>query len=297
MRFFLRFFYLALLLMTIFVLPVYGQANISLSAEHAVVIDEQTGEIVFSKNAHEQTEIASLTKIMTAIVAIEHGDLSDEIVAKERAIHATGSSIYLQQDETMSLEDLLYGLMLRSGNDAAVAIAEHIGGSVEGFTLLMNEKVKLLGLESTTFKNPHGLDEVNHLSTAYDVAQMMRYSMKNDIFRKIAGAPYYQSEDRTYRWNNKNRLLTELYEYCIAGKTGFTKKAGRTLVTTAAKGNQSFIVVTLNAPDDWNDHIRLYEWAFTDSEDVDETDAPEQYSFLQLYKLLWGSIFQVNDHG
>src|SRR5699024_7368504 len=139
----------------------------------ALLMDASTGRVLVEKNAHEQTRIASLTKIMTAIIAIEEGKLDDIVLASERAVHISGSSIYLQQNEKIRLEDLLYGLMLRSGNDAAVAIAEHIGGSMEGFVYLMNEKARLLGMVNTHFMNPHGLDEDGHYSTAYDLAKLM----------------------------------------------------------------------------------------------------------------------------
>jgi D-alanyl-D-alanine carboxypeptidase len=160
------------------------------------------------------------------------------------------------------LEDLLYGLMLRSGNDAAIAIAEHVGGSVEGFVFLMNQTAASLGMTDTHFMNPHGLDEEEHYSTAYDMALLMRYAMGNKTFSKISGTTSYQAKTYDYPWRNKNKLLTMLYEPSTGGKTGFTKKAGRTLVTTAKKEKLSFIVVTLNAPDDWNDHMLLYEWGF-----------------------------------
>lgn len=280
-------------------LSVNGQTSIEISAQHAIMIDQHTGEIIYAKEANTQTEIASLTKILTAIVAIENGKLDDVVSVSERAIHTSGSSIYLQEQEKLRLEDLLYGLMLRSGNDAAVAIAEHIGGSVEGFTFLMNEKLKLLGLQQTHFSNPHGLDEAEHLSTAYDVAKIMQYSMENSIFREIAGAKSFQSEVRTYQWNNKNRLLTELYEHCIAGKTGFTKKAGRTLVTSAKKDNQELIVVTLNASDDWNDHARLYEWAFHMEEEktvLGDTWITEQ-SILRQIKYYFMQMMKVTPNG
>ena|SRR5690625_740650 len=232
------------------------------SAHNAVLLDQSSSRILFEKNAHEKTSIASLTKVMTAIVAIEYGELDDKVETSARAIHTSGSSIYLQKDEKMTLEDLLYGLMLRSGNDAAVAIAEHIGGSVEGFVYLMNEKAAYLGLSNTHFANPHGLEDEEHYSTAYDVAKIMQYAMNNEEFKKITSSKSYHSKNRTYQWNNKNKLLKIYEEFCIGGKTGFTKRAGRTLVTSSEKENFQVIAVTLNAPDDWNDHMSLYNWGF-----------------------------------
>src|SRR5690625_4455396 len=164
----------------------------------------------------------------------------------------------------MKLKDHLYGLMLRSGNDASVAIAEHIGGSVEGFVFLMNEKAKYLGMTNTHFANPHGLDEENHYSSAYDIAILLNYANQNKMFQKVSKEEFYQAENRTYKWRNKNKLLTQLYDYCTGGKTGFTRTAGRTLATTAENGELSLVTVTLDAPDDWNDHIALFEWGFNE---------------------------------
>ncbi|MDY0408347.1 D-alanyl-D-alanine carboxypeptidase family protein [Paracerasibacillus soli] len=159
----------------------------TVSAQNAILIEQSTGRVLFEKNAHDQRPIASITKIMTAIIAVESGMMDDMTAASRRAIYTEGSSIYLEQGEKMSIKDLVYGLMLRSGNDAAVAISEHIGGSVEGFVYLMNEKAKWLGMENTSFKNPHGLHEENHYSSAYDMAILMRYAMDNDVFREISG--------------------------------------------------------------------------------------------------------------
>src|SRR5690625_2231585 len=247
-----------------FLFPTIGQSveQLHVSANNSVLIESTSGRVLYEKRAHEQKPVASITKVMTAIVAIEHGNLADKVQASNHAVHMTGSSIYLQEDEEMTLEDLLYGLMLRSGNDAAVAIAEHIGGSEEGFVYLMNEKARYLGMNNTNFKNPHGLDEDNHYSSAYDIAILMRYAMDNKVFETISNTKSYQSKNRSYKWFNKNKLLTKLYKHCTGGKTGFTRKAGRTLVTTAEKNNLSFIAVTLNASDDWNDHISLYENGF-----------------------------------
>ncbi|HLR71564.1 MAG TPA: D-alanyl-D-alanine carboxypeptidase family protein [Pseudogracilibacillus sp.] len=247
-----------------FLFPTVGQSieKVQVSANNAVLIEESTGRILFEKQAHEKRPVASITKLMTAIIAIEQGKLEDIVVPSDRAIHMEGSSIYLQKSEKMSLEDLLYGLMLRSGNDAAVAIAEHIAGSVEGFVFLMNEKASYLGMTNTHFANPHGLDEDGHYSSAYDIAILMKYAMDNDVFKEIASTEHYQSDNRTYQWQNKNKLLTQLYNYCTGGKTGFTNKAGRTLVASAQKESLSLIAVTLDAPDDWNDHIHLFEQAF-----------------------------------
>ncbi|KMY54657.1 D-alanyl-D-alanine carboxypeptidase [Bacillus sp. FJAT-27231] len=237
------------------------------SAASAVLMEQQSGRVLYAKNPHAVMRIASITKIMTAIIAIESDKLDEKVKVSERAVHTEGSSVYLKKGEKIPLEDLVYGLMLRSGNDAAVAIAEHVGGSLEGFVYLMNEKAKEIGMKHTYFANPHGLDDSEkHRSTAYDMALLTRYAMKNAEYRKISGTEVYRSPDPDGEWDriwyNKNRLLTEKYKYCTGGKTGYTKKAKRTLVTTATKGDLDLIAVTLNAPDDWNDHIYLYEQGF-----------------------------------
>lgn len=254
--------WMAAVLITILVFPMVGQAKPGVSAQNAVLIEQSSGRILFAKNAHEKQPIASITKIMTAIIAIESGKMQETVTSSKRAVHIDGSSIYLKQGETMKMEDLVYGLMLRSGNDAAIAISEHIGGSVEGFVHLMNEKARWLGMTNTHFSNPHGLDEDKHYSTAYDMAILMQYAMTNEQFQTITKAQTYKAETRSYAWQNKNKLLTSYYKYCTGGKTGFTSKSGRTLVSSASKKNMDLIAVTLNAPDDWRDHIGMYEWAY-----------------------------------
>lgn len=246
------------------IFPPVGQAstNPSVSANNAILMEQSSGKVLFEKKAHEKQSIASITKVMTAIIAIESGKLDETATASRRAIYTEGSSLYLEQGEKMTIEDLVYGLMLRSGNDAAVTISEHVGGSVEGFVYLMNEKADWLGMTNTHFDNPHGLESDTHYSTAYDMALLMRYAMDNDIFQEVAGTITHQAKSRSYAWKNKNKLLTQYYDKCIGGKTGFTKKAGRTLLTSANEKDMNLIAVTLNAPDDWRDHIGMYEWAF-----------------------------------
>ncbi|MCA0970295.1 D-alanyl-D-alanine carboxypeptidase [Halobacillus litoralis] len=261
------------LLMTMLLLtfsPIKGQANpnLGVSAEHAVLMDSESGRVLFEKDAYDSSLIASTTKIMTAIIAIESGKLDEKVEVSGQAVRTEGSSIYLTEDEKIPLRDLVYGLMLRSGNDSAVAIAEHVGGSVEGFTHLMNEKAQWLGMQSSHFENPHGLDGETHFSSAYDLGLLMAYAMKDETFREVTGSEKYLSENRDYAWMNKNKLLTKYYEPTNGGKTGFTKKAGRTLVSSAERDGMELIAVTLNAPDDWNDHQRMYEWGFEHFETV-----------------------------
>ena len=247
-------------------IPQKVDASVSVSARGAVLMEQESGRVLFEKDAHTKRRIASITKIMTAILAIESGKMNEIVKVSEQATRAEGSSVYLKPGEKIKLEHLVYGLMLRSGNDTAVAIAEHVGGSLDGFVYLMNQKAKEIGMLNTHFSNPHGLDDhEDHYSTAYDMALLTRYAMQNKTYQKIAGTKNYKApnptEDWDREWKNKNRLLTK-YKYTTGGKTGYTKRAKRTLVTTASKGDMRLIAVTLNASDDWNDHITMYENSF-----------------------------------
>ncbi|MFA9455591.1 D-alanyl-D-alanine carboxypeptidase family protein [Halalkalibacter sp. APA_J-10(15)] len=238
--------------------------NRHVSAQAAILMEQESGRVLYEKNAHDQLRIASITKIMTALLAIESGKMNEMVKVSNRAEGTEGSSIYLRAGEEMALEDLVYGLMLRSGNDAAIAIAEHVGGSLEGFVYLMNEKAKQIGMYNTLFQNPHGLDDhEDHFSTAYDMALLTQYAMQFEQYRTIASTKSHRVDGEQIRvWKNKNRLLTELYPHSTGGKTGFTKRAKRTLVSTAEKSENKYIVVTLNAPSDWHDHMNLFEWVF-----------------------------------
>lgn len=235
------------------------------NAESAALIDVASGRLLVTKNGDKQMRIASLTKIMTAIVAIEHGTLSDQVKVSSKAAGKEGSSIYLKAGEEMSLENLLYGLMLRSGNDAATAIAEHVGGSLEGFVHLMNETAAIVGMPRTQFKNPSGLDEEGHYSTANDMARLTAYAMRNPVFREIVktktkSAPN-PNESWDYKWLNKNKMLS-IYDGADGVKTGYTKQAKRCLVSSATRNGQQLAVVTLNDPDDWVDHSKLLDYGF-----------------------------------
>ncbi|WP_100010755.1 D-alanyl-D-alanine carboxypeptidase family protein [Lentibacillus sediminis] len=270
MRFFLS---ILCVMLFFFVLPSKGQAQPGVSANNAVLMEQETGRVLFEQAAHEKQLIASITKIMTAIIAIESGKMHELATTSENAVYTEGSSIYLEQGEKMTIEDLVYGLMLRSGNDAAVTISEHIGGSLDGFVHLMNQKASWLGMTNTHFENPHGLDADEHYSTAYDMAILMRYAMNNEKFREITGSSSYLSENRSYSWQNKNKLVTQLYDHSTGGKTGFTRKSGRTLVSSAEKDDMKLVAVTLNASDDWRDHISMFEWGF---ENYDMTQLAEK---------------------
>lgn len=230
------------------------------------LIDVTSGRILLQKNGTKTMRIASLTKIMTAIVAIEHGRLTDPVTVSRNAFGKEGSSLYLQLGEKMSLHHLLYGLMLRSGNDAAVAIAEHVGGSLDGFVYMMNEKAQMIGMQTTRFANPHGLDDSDqHFSTANDMARLTRYSLQHPVFREIVKTKGIKvnnpNQPWDYKWYNKNKLLS-LYEGADGVKTGFTKLARRCLVSSASRNGQQLAVVTLDDSTDWVDHMRLFDYGF-----------------------------------
>lgn len=233
-----------------------------LSAHSAIVLCADTGDVLFEKNADERMLIASITKIMTAIVAIENADLNDKIVIKPEWSAIEGSSMYANPGQSYTVRELLYGMMLNSGNDAAAALACTLCGDEIRFAEKMNEKARELGLEDTSFRNPHGLDDEGHYSTARDMARLTAYCMENDTFKSIVSANCAIIKGVTYY--NHNRLLRE-YEGCIGVKTGYTVSAGRTLVSCAERGGMRLICVTLSAPDDWNDHKYLLDKAFSEN--------------------------------
>lgn len=238
---------------------------LELSASSAVLIEAEHDTVLYEKDASSKRTMASTTKIMTAICALEEGDLTQKVKIAPEAVGVEGSSIYLRNGEELTLKELVYGLMLNSGNDAAVAIAYAVSGSVEEFAKLMNKKAKEIGADNSQFKNPNGLDEEGHYTTAYDLAQIAAYAMKNEEFKEIVST--YQttipgSEEETKRYlTNHNKLLKRM-DGCIGVKTGFTKKSGRCLVSAAERNGVTLVAVTLNAPDDWNDHINMMEFGF-----------------------------------
>lgn len=256
------------MLIVFFLLVVMG----SVSAEKAVaagsawaVIDAETGRLLEGSNENVPLPIASLTKIWTALTCIESGTPPGDIVITPAAASTEGSSLYMKQGTTMHSDSLLYGLMLRSGNDAATALAEYAGGSVEGFVDLMNAKAMYHGLDDTVFTNPSGLHDEKHISTAYETALMMHFAMKNEKFKTIATTKNhrYQRDGENFNWRNKHRLLHSDPE-AVAGKTGFTKAAGRTLVTYYERSGKKIIVVTLNDGNDWNTHRNLATKVFAE---------------------------------
>ncbi|SET54223.1 D-alanyl-D-alanine carboxypeptidase family protein [Paenibacillus sp. NFR01] len=239
--------------------------TVSTNARAAALIDVTSGRILYSSRGDEPMLIASLTKIMTAIVAIENSDLSSMVKVSKNASGKEGSSLYLKQGEEMTLENMLYGLMLRSGNDAATAIAEHVGGSEEGFVHLMNAKAEELNLKHTHFANPHGLDAEGHYSSANDLAVLTAYALHNPVFAEIVKTKEKTADNPNeawdYKWSNKNKML-RLYEGADGVKTGYTKKALRCLVSSATRGGQQLVAVTINDGNDWNDHMSLLDFGF-----------------------------------
>lgn len=247
-------------------LPVYSKASeVLVSAESAVVLNADTGEILYSKNPYEKRGMASTTKIMTSLVALEYGNLTDTVKAKLSDVTVEGTSIGLKEGDEVSLETLVAGMLLESGNDAANVTATMIGGSKEKFSQLMNKKAKELGMLSTDFKNPSGLTEEGHYSTAYDMALLASNAIKNQKFRELCSTRSYKATYGTPQYQrtfyNHNKFLS-VFEGALGIKTGFTKASGRCLVTAAERDGVTLVAVTLNARDDWNDHVKMMEYAF-----------------------------------
>ena len=236
-----------------------GQASaVSTSASSAVLIEQSSGRVLYQQNASEERLIASITKIMTAVVALEHADKARAYTVTAQDM-AEGSSMYLRPGDVLKLEELLYGLMLVSGNDAALAVAHCVSGETEGFVALMNETAEKLGMTHTHFANPNGLDADGHYSSAGDMAVLAAYALENQDFRRIVSTASVTIGERYFA--NHNKLL-RMYEGCIGIKTGFTKAAGRTLVSAAVRDGMTLVCVTLNDGDDWNDHMSLLDYGF-----------------------------------
>ncbi|HHU56473.1 MAG TPA: D-alanyl-D-alanine carboxypeptidase [Acholeplasmataceae bacterium] len=254
-----------LLFFFIFFGVVHVDSNIYVHGESAIVMESNSNRILFEKNIHDVHLTASIAKIMTAIVAIENGDLDKYCTVDTETISQIGSSIYLELGDKVKLIDLIYGLMLRSGNDAAYLIAKSVSGSVDKFVEEMNNKAKQLKMTSSVFNNPSGLDDENYnYSTAYDMAILMSHALDNNLFRKITATKTYRFKtmnDKLYVLVNKHRLVLN-NKYTIGGKTGYTKLARRTLVTAFSKYGLELIVVTFNCGNDFNLHQELSEYYF-----------------------------------
>ncbi len=235
------------------------------TAAAAMVMDIDSGRVLYENNADEPRLIASITKIMTAVVALENGNLDEVITAGDEVLKMYGTNIYIERGEKMTLRDLLYGLLLRSGNDAAVVIANYIAKDEEAFVKLMNKKAKEIGMTNTVFHNSHGLDEeTENYSTARDMALLSRYAYSHfKEYRKMSATKEHvvKTDNKSYLWYNRNKLLKQ-YEYCTGGKNGYTPRAGKTLVTTAEKDGLRLTTVTLKDGNEYVNHKNLADYAF-----------------------------------
>ena len=236
--------------------------NIQINGESAIVMDVETGRVLYEKNIHLKLPMASTTKIMTALLAIENIPLDKKVKINEKAVGIEGSSIYLRANEEVKAIDLIYGLMLRSGNDAAEAIAYEISGSIEEFAKLMNNKAKELGASNTNFVNPHGLHDYNHYTTSYDLGLITREALKNSTFKEVVKSKFWTADRNGYKhFANKNKSL----DICEGGdgvKTGYTMKSGRCLVSSATRNDMQLIAVTLNDYDWFNTTKKLLDESF-----------------------------------
>lgn len=246
------------LVLTIILLSVQVSAeSINLSAENAVIIEAESGRVLYQKNATAKATMASTTKIMTGLLACEYGKFDEVVTVSKNAAYQEGTSMYLKVGEKIVFSELLWGLLLSSGNDSAVAIAEHICGDSKTFAEKMTARAAEIGAVQTSFKNPNGLDEEGHFSTALDMAKITREALKNEKFSEIVSTWQKTTERGTY--TNHNKLL-KMYNGVVGVKTGFTKKSGRCLVSACEAGGVKMIAVTLKAPDDWNDHMKMYDY-------------------------------------
>lgn len=276
--------YISILLITLILfslLTVYASSAArrevtGISAKAAVLYEPETGSFLYKKNADTPLPMASTTKIMTALVALDNASLTETVKIHDLAVGVEGSSAYLKRGDEVTMEELLYALLLRSANDAAAAIAFHISGSIEGFAILMNEKAEELGLCSTNFQNPHGLDGKEHYTTAKELAIIASHALDNAVFKEIVSTykKTFNYGDRQSTYINHNKLLN-LYDGCIGVKTGFTKKSGRCLVGAAEKDGLTFITVTLDAPNDWSDHEKLFDIGYSTLEKISFAKARE----------------------
>ncbi len=260
----------------------------AISAKSAVVMDGDTGEILFSHNADQENLIASTTKIMTGLLTAESGRLAEQVAITAEMVGAEGSSMYLKVGEILTVEELFYGLMLRSGNDAAVALAVTLSGDLETFVEQMNQKALDLGLEHTHFANPHGLDDPGNFATATDLATLTAYALQNQDFRQVCGTQTKIIGERILQ--NHNKMLWR-YPDAIGVKTGYTQAAGRILVTAAVRKGRTLVAVTMDDPDDWEDHRVLLDDGFSG---LTKTVVLDQGSFVATLDVVGGTGEKVD---
>ena len=248
--------YIFFLLFLLFPFNIYAYSDTSHSS---IVMDIDSGRILYKNNIDNKMLIASTTKIMTAIISIEKGKLNRKVVVGKEVLKMYGTNIYVEIGEKIKIKDLIYGLLLRSGNDASVVLAKAVSGNEKNFVKLMNKKANKLGMKNTIFRNPHGLDEnTQNYSTARDMAILSRYAYKTKFYKIVTATKKYQisTGKKTYLWYNKNKLLFN-YKYCTGGKNGYTPKAGKTLVTTASNNNLNLTIVSLDDNNSYENHKNL----------------------------------------
>lgn len=268
--------FIIVIMLAAFSTPAYGtqegagiaKAPPAISAQTAIMVEANSGEVLYEKSADQKAYPASITKIITALLAIESGKLDKKVKVSDKAVGVEGSSIYLEPGEVIPLRDLVYGLMLRSGNDAAIAISEEVGGSTENFVIMMNKRAREMGAFNTNFANPNGLHNPEHYTTARDMALIAAAAMKNPEFKKVAATKTWESNRGEGRYNyfyNKNKVV---YQYSGGNgiKIGYTKAAGRTLVASSERDGMELICVVMNAPDWFNDTYKLMDYAYSQYE-------------------------------
>lgn len=266
------------LILMIFPIFVYADSSYS-----NVVMEISSGRILYSKRPDQPMLIASITKIMTCIVVLENSNLDEQVTVGEEVLNMYGTSLYLKVGEVLTVRDLLYGLMLRSGNDAAIVLAFHTAGSEEKFVQKMNQKAQEIGMSNTTFQNSHGLDdETKNYSTAYDMALLSQYAYHNSIYQKIVRTKKYQTKSslKSYIWYNRMSLLRQ-YDFCIGGKNGYTPKAGKTLVSLAQKNGMTLTIVSIDDSNIYDNHRKLYE---------------KYFARYQIYKIISKDFFPKSSH-
>lgn len=277
-------------------------------AEGVVLFDANSGEILYEKNIHKKFEPASTTKVMTALIVLENSDLNDKVKIGKRPPEEEGSSIGVQKGEVYTVKELLLGLLLESGNDCAVALAEHTSGSVEEFAKLMNKKAKELGANNTNFENPSGLTGKNHYTTPYDLALIMKAAYKNETFLEIARTESYfyknnPYHDGTEKWAiNRNHCLNDLspyyYKYLVAGKTGYTPEANHTYTSVAKKGDQVLVAAFLNAVDKHNQFLsvgKLFEYGFNTYETKKIASKGEELAAVEINDSITVPLLSTKD--
>lgn len=260
---------LSTFLLSMMALLAYADTEVTAGARASALYNPDTKTFLYQSNANERLPMASTTKIVTALIAIETLDLDEVIQIPKEAVGIEGSSLYLKENEELTIKNLVYGVLLQSANDAAAALALHISGSIADFAELMTQRVTKIGAYDTNFKNPHGLDDKEHYTTAHDLSLIAAEAMSNETFKQISGTYKYSFNigENTRCVVNHNKLLKN-YDGCIGVKTGFTKKSGRCLVSAAERDGITLIAVTLDDPDDWKDHKNLLNYGFDSLEAI-----------------------------